>query len=223
MPYGVAVIRITSLGESMSVDQVVIEIDRALRTLLAPARSVRVTPGIDSPEVVFEDSQRRHVVGLMRVNHCGEICAQALYQGQSLTSRDPATAVALRVAANEETEHLAWTEQRIAELGGRKSVLNPLLYVGSLSFGLVAGVLGDKWNLGFLAETERQVEAHLDGHLLALPAEDGRSRAIVNQMRQDEIEHAEMAVRHGAAELPLAVRFAMKLAARVMTKAAYHV
>ena len=223
MPYGVAVIRITSPGESMSVDQVVIEIDRALRTLLAPARSVRATPGMDCPEVIFDDRQRGHIVGLMRVNHCGEICAQALYQGQSLTSRDPATAVALRVAANEETEHLAWTEQRIAELGGRKSVLNPLLYIGSLSFGLVAGVLGDKWNLGFLAETERQVEAHLDGHLLALPNEDDRSRAIVDQMRLDEIEHAEMAVRHGAAELPLAVRFAMKLAAKVMTKAAYHV
>lgn len=223
MPCGVAVIRITSLGESMVIDQVVVEIDRALRTLLAPARSVRATPGADCPDVVFNDRQRRHVIGLMRVNHCGEICAQALYQGQSLTSRDPATAKALRVAANEETEHLAWTERRIGELGGRKSVLNPLLYIGSLSFGLAAGVLGDKWNLGFLAETERQVEAHLDGHLLALPNEDGRSRAIVDQMRLDEIEHAAMAVRHGAAELPLAVKVAMKFAARVMTKAAYHV
>ena len=207
----------------MSIDRVIVEIDHALRTLLAPAHSVRVTPGKDCPEVVFDDRQRRHVVGLMRVNHCGEICAQALYQGQSLTSRNPATAEALRVAANEETEHLAWTERRIVELGGRKSVLNPMLYIGSLSFGLAAGVLGDKWNLGFLAETERQVEAHLDGHLLALPNEDGRSRAIVDQMRLDEIEHAEMAIRHGAAKLPLAVKVAMKLAAKVMTKAAYYV
>jgi len=223
MPCGGAVIRITNLGESVSIDQVIVEIDLALRTLLAPARSVRATPGGDCPEAVFDDRQKRHVVGLMRVNHCGEICAQALYQGQSLTSRDPATTEALRVAANEETEHLAWTERRIAELGGRKSVLNPLLYIGALGFGLAAGVLGDKWNLGFLAETEHQVEAHLDGHLLALPNEDGRSRAIVDQMRLDEIAHAEMAVRHGAAELPLAVRFAMKVAAKVMTKAAYHV
>lgn len=207
----------------MSIDRVIVEIDHALRTLLAPAHSVRVIPGKDCPEVVFDDRQRRHVVGLMRVNHCGEICAQALYQGQSLTSRNPATAEALRVAANEETEHLAWTERRIVELGGRKSVLNPMLYIGSLSFGLAAGVLGDKWNLGFLAETERQVEAHLDGHLLALPNEDGRSRAIVDQMRLDEIEHAEMAIRHGAAKLPLAVKVAMKLAAKVMTKAAYYV
>lgn len=207
----------------MSIDRVIVEIDHALRTLLAPAHSVRVIPGKDCPEVVFDDRQRRHVVGLMRVNHCGEICAQALYQGQSLTSRNPATAEALRVAANEETEHLAWTERRIVELGGRKSVLNPMLYIGSLSFGLAAGVLGDKWNLGFLAETELQVEAHLDGHLLALPNEDGRSRAIVDQMRLDEIEHAEMAIRHGAAKLPLAVKVAMKLAAKVMTKAAYYV
>lgn len=207
----------------MSIDRVIVEIDHALRTLLAPAHSVRVTPGKDCPEVVFDDKQRRHVVGLMRVNHCGEICAQALYQGQSLTSRNPGTAEALRVAANEETEHLAWTERRIVELGGRKSVLNPMLYIGSLSFGLAAGVLGDKWNLGFLAETERQVEAHLDGHLLALPNEDDRSRAIVDQMRLDEIEHAEMAIRHGAAKLPLAVKVAMKLAAKVMTKAAYYV
>lgn len=207
----------------MSIDRVIVEIDHALRTLLAPARSVRATPGADCSDVVFNDRQRRHVIGLMRVNHCGEICAQALYQGQSLTSRNPATAEALRVAANEETEHLAWTECRIVELGGRKSVLNPMLYIGSLSFGLAAGVLGDKWNLGFLAETERQVEAHLDGHLLALPNEDRRSRAIVDQMRLDEIEHAEMAIRHGAAKLPLAVKVAMKLAAKVMTKAAYYV
>lgn len=220
---GAAVIRKPSFGESMSIDQVVVEIDLVLRTLLAPARGVRVTPGMDCPEVVFDDRQRRHVVGLMRVNHCGEVCAQALYQGQSITSREPATKEALRVAANEETEHLAWTEQRIAELGGRKSVLNPLLYLGSLGLGLAAGALGDKWNLGFLAETERQVEAHLDGHLRTLPEGDGRSRAIVDQMRLDEIEHAEMAIRHGAAELPVAVKLAMKVAAKVMTRAAYHV
>ncbi|MFZ2336283.1 MAG: 2-polyprenyl-3-methyl-6-methoxy-1,4-benzoquinone monooxygenase [Sideroxyarcus sp.] len=207
----------------MSPDQLILEFDRALRTVLAPARTVRATPGEKLPEADLNAEQRRHVVGLMRVNHCGEICAQALYQGQALTSRDPAIREALRGAANEETEHLAWTEQRIAELGGHKSMLNPLLYLGSLSLGLAAGALGDRWNLGFLAETERQVEAHLDGHLLSLPAADGRSRAIVDQMRLDEIQHAETAIQYGAAELPAPVKLGMKLAAKVMTGAAYRV
>ncbi len=161
------------------------------------------------------------MVGLMRVNHCGEVCAQALYQGQALTSRDPEVREALRSAAQEETEHLAWTEQRIAALGGRKSLLNPLWYAGSLSLGVFAGALGDRWNLGFLAETERQVEAHLDSHLRSLPEGDLRSRAIVDQMRLDEIQHAETAVRHGAAELPSFVKRAMKAMGRVMTGVAY--
>lgn len=206
----------------MALDRWILEFDRALRTLAAPARSVRPTPGdtlLDSP---LSEAERRHVVGLMRVNHCGEICAQALYQGQALTSRDPAVREALRSAANEETEHLAWTEQRIAELGGRKSVLNPLWYAGSLSLGVLAGVLGDRWNLGFLAETERQVEAHLDSHLSALPEQDARSRAIVDQMRQDEIQHAETAIHFGAAELPDAVKAAMKVSGRLMTQTAYY-
>lgn len=206
----------------MALDRWILEFDRALRTLAAPARSVRPTPGdtlLDSP---LSEAERRHVVGLMRVNHCGEICAQALYQGQALTSRDPAVREALRSAANEETEHLAWTEQRIAELGGRKSVLNPLWYAGSLSLGVLAGVLGDRWNLGFLAETERQVEAHLDSHLSALPEKDARSRAIVDQMRQDEIQHAETAIHFGAAELPDAVKAAMKVSGRLMTQTAYY-
>jgi ubiquinone biosynthesis monooxygenase Coq7 len=206
----------------MTVDQAIIEIDRALRTILAPARSVRPMPGGNQPDVALDAAQKRHVLGLMRVDHSGEICAQALYQGQALTSREVAVKDALRGAAEEETEHLAWTEQRIAELGGRKSLLNPLWYAGSLTMGLVAGMLGDKWNLGFLAETERQVELHLDGHLLNLPGEDVRSRAIVEQMRLDEIRHAETAVRYGAAELPLPVKAVMKAAAKVMTVAAYH-
>jgi ubiquinone biosynthesis monooxygenase Coq7 len=207
----------------MSPDQLILEFDRALRTVLAPARSVRPTPGETLPETDLDATERHHVLGLMRVNHCGEICAQALYQGQALTSRDPAIRDALRGAADEETEHLAWTEQRIVELGGRKSLLNPLLYVGSLTLGLLAGALGDKWNLGFLAETERQVEAHLDGHLLSLPQEDARSRAIVDQMRLDEIQHAETAIQYGAAELPAPVKVAMKMAAKVMTGAAYRI
>ena len=205
----------------MSTDQLILEFDRALRTILAPARSVRRTPGDTLPEADLDTEQKRHVVGLMRVNHCGEICAQALYQGQALTSRDPAIREALRGAADEETEHLAWTEQRISELGGRKSLLNPFLYLGSLTLGLAAGAVGDKWNLGFLAETERQVEAHLDGHLVSLPPDDGRSRAIVDQMRRDEIQHAETAVQYGARELPTPIKLVMKLAAKVMTTAAY--
>jgi ubiquinone biosynthesis monooxygenase Coq7 len=206
----------------MSVDQFVIEFDRALRTVFGPARTVRPVPGNGLPDVVSDVDERRHAVGLMRVNHCGEVCAQALYQGQALTSRQPAVSEALREAANEETEHLAWTAQRIAELGGRKSLLNPLWYLGSLGLGVAAGVLGDRWSLGFLAETERQVEAHLDSHLLSLPENDGRSRAIVEQMRLDEIQHAETAVHYGAAELPFAVKSAMRGMSKLMTKAAYH-
>lgn len=205
----------------MSPDRLIIEFDLVLRTLFAPARSVRPVPGADLSEAVMNGDAKRHVVGLMRVNHSGEICAQALYQGQSLTSRDPKIRDALRGAAIEETEHLAWTEGRIAELGGRKSLLNPLWYFGSLSLGVLAGTFGDKWNLGFLAETERQVESHLDGHLTSLPDDDARSRAIVDQMRLDEIQHAETAVEHGAAELPAPVKVAMKMAAKVMTGIAY--
>lgn len=202
-------------------DRLILEFDRVLRTLAAPARTQRPTPGAGMPEAALDEAERRHVVGLMRVNHCGEICAQALYQGQALTSRDPAVRDALRQAADEETEHLAWTEGRIAELGGRKSVLNPLWYLGSLSLGVAAGVLGDRWNLGFLAETERQVESHLDSHLQSLPEQDEKSRAIVDQMRLDEIKHAEMAVHFGAAELPAPIRAMMKVMGRVMTGTAY--
>lgn len=202
-------------------DRLILEFDRALRALAAPARSQRPVPGGERPEPTLDAAERRHVIGLMRVNHCGEICAQALYQGQALTSRDPVVREALRTAADEETEHLAWTEGRIAELGGRRSLLNPLWYLGSLSLGVAAGILGDRWNLGFLAETERQVEAHLDRHLAALPEQDGRSRAIVEQMRVDEIKHAEMATRFGATDLPVPVKAAMKLMGRVMTTTAY--
>lgn len=207
----------------MSPEQVIVEFDRALRTVFSNARSQRQIPGAGLPEAEMNDEERAHVCGLMRVNHVGEICAQALYQGQALTSREPSLRESLRGAADEETEHLAWTEQRLAELGGRKSLLNPLWYAGALSLGLLAGRLGDKWNLGFLAETERQVEAHLDSHLASLPEQDRRSREIVDQMRIDEIRHAETAVRLGAAELPAPFRVAMKLAAKVMTETAYRV
>lgn len=207
----------------VSIDQFILEFDRALRTVFASAKTQRATPGEQLPEAILSESEKRQVIGLMRVNHCGEICAQALYQGQALTSRDPAIRDALRSAADEETEHLAWTEQRIKALGGRKSLLNPLWYVGSLSLGVFAGKLGDQWNLGFLAETERQVESHLDGHLRELPVHDLKSLKIVDQMRIDEIGHAETAVRLGAAELPGLAKKAMRLSAKMMTRTAYHV
>lgn len=207
----------------MSADRFILEFDRALRTVFAKAHSRRPTPGMALPEAEMSEAERRHAAALMRVNHVGEVCAQALYQGQALTSRDPAVSEALRSAADEETEHLAWTEQRIAELGGRKSLLNPLWYAGALSLGVLAGRLGDKWNLGFLVETERQVEAHLDGHLSELPAQDVRSREIVDQMRIDEIAHANTALHLGAAELPDAAKAAMRIAAKVMTTTAYRI
>lgn len=205
------------------IDQAIIQFDRALRTVFAPARSVRPLPGADLPDAPLSDEEKRHAAALMRINHCGEICAQALYQGQAMMSRDPGTRVALQEASNEETEHLAWTEQRIAELGGRKSLLNPVWYGGALAIGLLAGKFGDRWNLGFLAETERQVEAHLKGHLQTLPADDARSRAIVEQMKEDEMRHADTAVSLGALELPAPVKLAMKLASKVMTRTAYWV
>jgi ubiquinone biosynthesis monooxygenase Coq7 len=202
------------------IDEAIIHFDKVLRTVLAPAVTVRPTPGAHLPEAVLSDAVRREVGALMRVNHSGEICAQALYQGQSITARDPAVRGELEQAAREETEHLAWTERRLAELGARKSVLNPLWYMGSLTLGIVAGRLGDRWNLGFLAETERQVEAHLQSHLERLPADDAKSRAILEQMQADERNHAETAVRLGARPLPAVVRFGMKLMARVMTTTA---
>ena len=205
------------------IDHLIIEFDKALRTLFVAAPTLRPLPGDTIPEAELSDTERQHAAGLMRVNHCGEICAQALYQGQALTSRDPAVKKALELAAWEETEHLNWTERRIEELGGQKSLLNPLWYAGSLGLGIVAGALGDKWNLGFLAETERQVEGHLDSHLAQLPEQDQRSRAIVEQMKQDEIKHAEMALHHGAAELPEPVKQAMKLSSKIMTTIAYRI
>lgn len=205
----------------MNSDRAVLELDRVLRTLFGAPRSRRPVPGANRPEGEMSEAERAHACGLMRVNHVGEVCAQALYQGQAMTSRNAEVSSALLEAAEEEVEHLAWTAQRIAELGGRTSLLNPLWYGGALTLGVAAGLLGDRWNLGFLAETERQVEAHLDGHLERLPAADLKSRDIVAQMRQDEAQHAELAVRMGAAELPLPARVAMRLAAKLMTSTAY--
>ena len=203
------------------IDKFITGFDNALRTLLTPAQTLRPVPGNELPEVELSSTEKNEAVALMRVNHVGEICAQALYQGQALTARNVTVQQSLTQAAREETEHLAWTERRIAELGGRKSLLNPLWYGGSFAIGAVAGLLGDKWNLGFLAETERQVEAHLAGHLQRLPPHDEKSRAIVAQMQIDEAGHAITAMSHGGAELPAPVKLAMKLGSKVMTRTAY--
>jgi ubiquinone biosynthesis monooxygenase Coq7 len=207
----------------LNIDPLINVLDKALRTLFAPSYSARTLPGRDLRDAPLSEDERRRVIGLMRVNHAGEICAQALYQGQSWTARNPAVAAELNHAAREEVEHLAWTQARIAELGGSASLLNPVWYAGSFALGAVAGALGDKWNLGFLAETERQVEGHLDGHLSRLPKHDRRSRAILMQMKIDEMRHAHTAVVHGAAELPAAVKSAMRLSSKLMTGTSYWV
>ena len=204
------------------IDALIPEIDKALRAVFAPAPSRRAMPGAELPEAEMSDDEKRHVAALMRVNHCGEICAQALYQGQALTSRDPAVRFELAQAAWEETEHLNWTERRITELGGRKSVLNPLWYAGSLAIGAFAGRFGDAWSLGFLAETERQVEGHLESHKAILPAQDRKSWEVLEQMKTDEMRHAETANHHGARELPLPVKLAMKLSSKLMTRLSYY-
>ena len=203
------------------IDSLIINFDRALRTLGARATSVRPLPGGSLEEPALDEHDRRGAAALMRVNHAGEICAQALYHGQAMTARGQDARKALEHAAAQETEHLAWTEQRLDELGGRVSVLNPLLYAGSFAIGAMSGLLGDKWNMGFLAETERQVEGHLDGHLERLPQDDHKSRAIVAQMKTDEAEHARAALSHGGAELPWPARQAMRAASRLMTGSTY--
>lgn len=204
-------------------DTLIVEFDKGLRTVFASASSLRPHPDQDVAEAELSDEERRHALGLMRVNHCGEVCAQALYQGQALTARDPATRDSLKQAAWEETEHLAWTERRIADLGGRKSVLNPVWYVGSLAMGVAAGALGDRWNLAFLEETEIQVAAHLDEHLQTLPADDAKSRAVVTQMRDDEARHAETAHNLGAAPMPAPVKTLMHLTSQLLKKSSYHI
>lgn len=204
-------------------DDVILAFDRALRTIFGPSRSVRPVPGENLPEAELNAAERAEAAALMRVNHVGEVCAQALYQGQALTARNAQAREALEQAAQEEVEHLAWTEQRIAELGGRRSLLNPLWYAGSYAIGVMAGLAGERWNLGFLAETERQVVAHLDSHLKRLSHRDAKSRAVIAAMKRDEARHATMALHMGGSELPLPARALMRLSSRVMTTTAYWV
>ena len=197
--------------------------DGALRTLFATPRALRARPEAAARDAVMTASEKREAAGLMRVNHVGEVCAQAMYAAQSLSTRDPVLKAQFERAAREETDHLAWTHARLDELGARPSLLNPLWYAGAFGLGLVAGRMGDRVSLGFLVETERQVEAHLGSHLERLPAADHASRAIVAQMMEDEAAHAAQAAAAGGVDLPAPVRGLMRAAARLMTSSAYYI
>jgi ubiquinone biosynthesis monooxygenase Coq7 len=202
-------------------DNLIIGLDQALRTLCLPAQCSRPAPAVRHDDAALSTSQRDAVARLMRVNHAGEVAAQALYRGHALTAHAPAVRENMERAAQEETDHLAWCEQRVQELGSHTSVLNPLWYAGSFTIGALAGLAGDKWSLGFVAETEHQVVKHLEDHLTRLPAEDEQSRAILEQMCRDEAQHATVAIEAGAAELPEMVKKAMALTSTVMTRSAY--
>jgi len=201
----------------------IIGFDRALRTLTGLARSSRPIPGHDLPDAEMSDHERRLSAGLMRVNHTGEVCAQALYSAQAAVARDPTIALRFAGAAREEEDHLAWTQARLAELGDRTSLLNPLWYAGSFAIGALAGLVSDRINLGFVVETERQVEEHLTTHLDRLPEQDAKSRAIVDAMRADEARHGAMAYEAGGAGLPPPVPTVMRLAANVMKAVAFRI
>ena len=205
----------------LTIDKLIAEFDTGLRTLLVKPHSRRPHPDLAINEAALSVIEKKQAAALMRINHSGEVCAQALYSGQALTSKHTDTTAALKQAAEEETEHLAWCETRIAQLGGRTSLLNPLFYAGSFTMGVIAGALGDQWNLGFLAETEKQVGAHLASHLDKLPLADEKTRAIIAQMQLDEAKHEDQAIAHGAAELPAPAKFLMQKVSKLMTAAAY--
>ncbi len=207
----------------MNADALILAADSALRTLWAEPRASRPTPSAPTTRPLTEP-ERREAAALMRVNHVGEVCAQALYTGQMLASQDPALRAQLAEASREETDHLAWTLQRLRELDDRPSLLNPLWYAGAFAIGFAAGKLGgDRLSLGFVVETEHQVEAHLNSHMELLPAGDAASRAIVAQMKDDEVQHARMAERAGALPLPAPVKGLMALAAKAMTTVAHRI
>ncbi len=203
------------------VDRLIGEIDKAIRVLAAPAHAARPSPAGSGGELVLEESERVQSARLMRVNHAGEVAAQALYQGQALTASDPTVADGMRQAAAEEMDHLAWCEARLTELGARTSLLNPLWYGGSFAIGALAGAFGDRVSLGFIVETERQVETHLHGHRDRLPAADHRSRAIIDQMTSDEVAHGAHAESLGGRPLPSLIRAGMRLTSRIMTQSSY--
>jgi len=207
----------------MPIDPFILGFDRALRTLTGHTASARPVPATNVPEGELTTDERRHAAGLMRVNHTGEVCAQALYDAQALVAHDPSARVALKRAAREEEDHLAWTQQRLKELGTGTSLGNPLWYAGSFVIGICAGLAGDKTSLAFVVETERQVEEHLSGHMERLPPADARSRSIVAAMRDDEVRHGMAARDAGAGELPWPLRALMRATAKIMTVTAYRV
>jgi 3-demethoxyubiquinol 3-hydroxylase len=207
----------------MQIDQMITTVDTALRTLFAPAIAGRARPDTAMTDADLSDAQKNQAAALMRVNHVGEVCAQALYSGQAATSKNTHIVQALQHATKEETDHLAWCEARINELGGRKSLLNPVWYAGSFAMGALAGACNDKWNLGFLAETEKQVGAHLQSHLEKLDVSDEKTRKIVAQMQQDEANHANEAKELGAVDLPAPIQFGMKVISKIMTSTAHYV
>ena len=205
-----------------AIDQFLNCADQALRTLSAtPTGTGRANPADNIEERELSEKEKRHTAGLMRINHAGEISAQALYQGQAFTARLPNVREKMEQAAIEENDHLIWCEQRLKELDSHKSFVNPLWYAGSFTIGALAGAAGDKWSLGFVVETENQVVKHLDSHLQSLPQKEDKSRAILEQMKEDELHHATMALESGAAELPKPIKLLMKLTSKVMTKTAY--
>jgi ubiquinone biosynthesis monooxygenase Coq7 len=206
------------------IDRIIVSLDEALRVSTGGAPSPqRPNPAGDLDAAELDEEQQRHVAGLMRINHSGEVCAQALYAGQAATARDEATRLAMQSAADEEIDHLSWCEDRLRELDSRPSLLNPLWYAGSFAIGAAAGIAGDDWSLGFVRETENQVEAHLQDHLDRLPAGDVRSQAILDQMKVDEARHAAMAEAAGARDLPLPVQRAMAFTAGIMKALAYRI
>jgi ubiquinone biosynthesis monooxygenase Coq7 len=204
-------------------DSLIIGFDRTLRTLAGTATSARPLPGASLTEPELTADERRHAGGLMRVNHTGEVCAQALYAAQAMVARDPAVKARFSAAAREEEDHLAWTQSRLEQLATRPSLLNPFWYAGAFTIGTIAGLAGDRTNLGFVVETERQVEEHLTAHMDQLPARDAKSRAIVDRMREDEARHGAMAHEAGGSVLPFPVRGVMRLAADVMRAVAYRI
>lgn len=204
-------------------DHLIVGFDRALRVVGGVATSSRPNPAAHAPDGELNTEEQRHSAGLMRVNHVGEVCAQALYDSQARFAKSPAVRAQFEQAAREEEDHLAWTAERLSELGSQPSLLNPLWYAGAFALGTIAAKMGDARSLGYVVETERQVEAHLNSHLDKLPPQDVKSRAIVDQMRIDEIAHGAKAHALGAADMPLPVKMAMRAMSKVMTTTAYHI
>ncbi len=211
-----------STRKQTPIDRCITHADQALRTVFGePVGSGRDNPASPAENRELSSMEKAKSIGMMRVNHAGEVCAQALYKGQALTAHQRETRERMKLASDEENDHLAWCRQRLEELGGHTSLLNPLWYAGSLAIGAASGIIGDKWSLGFLAETEHQVVKHLEGHLKELPVDDERSRLILEQMKQDEARHESMAHGAGAADLPGPAKKLMALAAKVMTLTTY--